>query len=108
MVIIAKNQKSGLKRTCIDCKHYIENVSEYECKKHIKRECMLTDSYYDNRVSVIIKCNKFEQNELLQKYIKHVVNHEGTDFISKIHQHSDDIRFTDEEIDKLEMLAEEK
>lgn len=48
-------------------------------------------------------CNETEQesNKLLMKYIKHVQNCEGKDFINEIGAPQSDIRFTEEEINIL-------
>lgn len=54
-------------------------------------------------------CNIFGvSGSLLERYIEHVINHEGSNFISKIHSHSDDVHFTDEEIKILEVLVGEQ
>lgn len=44
---------------------------------------------------------------LLKKYIMHVDSCEGTDFISNLNDAHSDVRFTDDEIKTLEMLADE-
>jgi hypothetical protein len=54
-------------------------------------------------------CNLFGvSGSLLERYIEHVVRHEGSNFISKIHQYSDDVHFTDDEIKILKALAGEQ
>ena len=46
-----------------------------------------------------------ESGSLLERYIQHVIKKEGTNFISQIHRESDDIHFTDREIQILKELG---
>jgi len=43
--------------------------------------------------------------ELLRKYIEHVSQCEGVDFIDKCNLYQSDVLFTDEEVKKLEELS---
>lgn len=64
MVVIAKNQDSGLKRTCIDCKHIlINNTTRIEDKDRcvLWYELHKEFKYIDNAVNDIPKWCPFEK-----------------------------------------------
>lgn len=49
-----------------------------------------------------------DYRELLKKYMRHVVESEGIDFVDHINQYSDSVKFSNKEEAELRKIAQEK
>lgn len=66
---------------------------------------------FDSKTGNLISCKKqktidsIDYRQLLVKYINHVIDVDGTDFIEKISHPTSDVKFTDEEIKVLKQIS---
>jgi hypothetical protein len=102
---------SILENVLIDIQIDIQNEILNQCKK-CNLDDLQTDIINENVISTfnlnkqkyIKQLNKTSET-LLKRYIKHIKNHEGIDYIDNIHDYSDDVHFSEEEIKLLETLS---
>lgn len=76
------------------------------------------DYYGETRAAYEFAANEFADQKikyvkmfgdsglLLEKYVEHVFQYTGSNFINEIHKYNDDIHFTDEEIKILRVITD--